>query len=750
MLISQYTKEIWYMIWQMRKLMMIFSAPMLGILCCNLKRVMTTDFKNNFAEVKHSNDFDDKYVELLHRKVILKFFYDKDRYFKDGKVNSIPFLENVQWQEIFEKELVGLGKTCKLNTSILSNIDRDILADKLQNDFYDPNFMEQMRCVINLILDANGEGGKLSERERIHAFFRDPKKFGADSVNGYAIRSQISDRHTKYTSDLIVMKCPQNPTKSSELVHEVSIGLTLNKLRKFIPNFSYVYDIFSCSSPVVDPNNKKIILWCTNDENAVAYAVYENISNSLPFKDWAVKPKTNTLNKDLITFTNFLPELKTQRNRKLESKEIKNISSEVNRLKVNESILYYLQIILALNLANEKCDFTHYDLHDDNVLIRHYRDTPFYIEYPFEEEKIYLLSPGGVATIIDYGMSHVQTSNNKDKTKHNVGILDKTGYFSVVDVYSDRSNVIGDAYKLLCFLMYRSLQDNNTLFFNIGRKILSFFYQKRDEPYKELSMDDALLIIYQQKEYYFYLPFVSEFELSLVLLTEHTLSVYKSEFPDYADRVILKEKPDISSLFGCDGKCPTKREIFDDIHFGITKIPTFFEVYDSKNNKNHSRMVANFIKNFEGSLSNEISELKEVVNFKLQPVYNFPHINNVAEVENFILTNRNFLVSGVDTVASLAANTVKLASHYNWIQYILTIQEIVEIPNINTSLIDLRERIQNLYISNKDMLNSIYPELEFGNRTMVELKLFITNDILTDISGRYMNVISTIIDIFKE
>jgi hypothetical protein len=654
------------------------------------------------------SDFTNQYVERLHFDGILGYFDAKTDAFRKKIVDSKSFRDFVREQLEFEKDIIEKNRLCVGATSKLSNLHREVLYQKLTREFYNSTFMEEMRCIINLILDSTGAGGHLSERERIAEYIRGSKRFGAPSVNGYALRSTISDRPDRYVGDLIVMKCPQNPEKSNELIHEVAVGSVLNKLRSLIPNFSYVYDVFSCSSPLVDPKNKEVLLWCTTDRNAVAYAIYENINDSLPLIEWSSPYKLGS---------------KTSGLRKLQP------TIESNKLKANEFLLYYLQILFGLNVANIECDFTHYDLHNENVLIRSYAEKPFYIEYPYQKSKLYLLTPGGIATIIDYGMSHVKID------ERDVGIIDNNGFFSTLDTYANQSNIITDAYKLLGFTMFEALKTNNSFLFRVLARILSLFYQPpNSRRFAELTIKEAEIIILDQRDFYYYLPMTTEFNIPLSKLIERINVVYREEFPEFADLFIMFEKPE--NTFGCNDLCPTREESIKEIGFGITKIPTFFEVYDGRNSGDKEILIRNLLSHFEASYQNELQELYPYLTFKPEAFNMILRRRSPEETVMFLKNNETMLVQGIDNVAKVVNAYVELTYHKTYISYLLSI---AELKTYRDQLDELNSKITMQSRRLREKLQNVYTDVDMGKRILGDYKDS-KNESLLDLYNRYNNV----------
>lgn len=133
-----------------------------------------------------------------------------------------------------------------------------------------------------------------------------------------------------------------------ENIHEAFIGLcAVNYLREVIPNFVYTYGIFR--NPCIFQKDSQ----CN-------YLMIELI----PGQTWKKFIRTATVDQFLDTF---------------------------------------LQICLSLKLAKEKYDFTHYDLHYENVIIKRLSD-PIEIQYDLDN----IISTSLVATIIDFGSSHIK------------------------------------------------------------------------------------------------------------------------------------------------------------------------------------------------------------------------------------------------------------------------------------------------------------------------------------------------------
>ena len=214
--------------------------------------------------------------------------------------------------------------------------------------------------------------GSLYLNNRIRMYIHNLRQVGGESAEGYALVADFEN-----AKDMFVVKVSRSPSDDT-LLHELVVGLYgTNKLRQYIPNFAYVYGGFKCSPPLIDPETKKVITWCLHDTNPVNYVLYENITPAVP------------MSKYLQTCT---------------GKDFVNV---------------YLQVLYALRLALKVSDYTHYDLHYENVLIREPSpgtiSGPFQIAYETERGVEYVLTHV-IPTFIDYGFSHIKTSNQTDSS----------------------------------------------------------------------------------------------------------------------------------------------------------------------------------------------------------------------------------------------------------------------------------------------------------------------------------------------
>jgi hypothetical protein len=148
-----------------------------------------------------------------------------------------------------------------------------------------------------------------------------------------------------------IIKSTKDKNKSIEHIHEAYIGLNcINNIIKYIPNYAYIFGLYRTESD----NKVNIISEFISNETLQSYIIGKNF--------------------------NF-----------------------------NVLLNIILQICLALEVAQEKCNFVHYDLTPWNILLKHLKED-VYVEYHFNN-KVIKIKTNIIPVIIDYGKSHVSHNN---------------------------------------------------------------------------------------------------------------------------------------------------------------------------------------------------------------------------------------------------------------------------------------------------------------------------------------------------
>ena len=355
------------------------------------------------------------------------------------------YSENSKEQEHQEKNFLESfdmcnGQKCSVSSmqDRLDQLDMKQLGSMLRDNFFNRELLDVATCVVNSAYHTS-RSDQLSLSDRTREAFTDLKLMGTESGSGFALQNNFGTNERKMKGALVI-KAVRDQSKSVELIHEAFCGLSeLNKLRKHIPNFAAVVGHFNCSPPLnspvdeINPKGKNIASFCNECKKGsdVAYAIYENIQPSIDF------------------------------------------STFVRTCDGESFMKIYFAVLCALHVANEKCDFTHYDLHDENLLLRDCTDErylkyaktrknkDFYVRYELSSDTgdiipFYVKSSGRIPTIIDYGRSHI-----KHKGKHYGMQGEDFDFFLRQNIVHNESNVVYDAFKLLGMSLATAYEHNN-------------------------------------------------------------------------------------------------------------------------------------------------------------------------------------------------------------------------------------------------------------------------------------------------
>lgn len=243
-----------------------------------------------------------------------------------------------------------------------------------------------------------------------------------------------------------------------DLTHELSIGLNVtNHMRKYIPNFAYIYGGFNCSFPMMSDDN--VINFCSDDSDKVVHVMYENIIPGTTVKD------------------------------------------SIQTISVDDLYSAYTQAMLSILMANEHYNFTHYDLHYENVLLRDGGKNTFQIKYIYHGINFYVKA-SKIATIIDYGMSYYEL-NGQSFGKENLDIEFITDY----SIYNHTNHVWNDIYKLFMYITLQAFSDKRIdivnrfclpihgVFSQSSSKNTALDFTTRDENMSKLYKEAGILAV---------------------------------------------------------------------------------------------------------------------------------------------------------------------------------------------------------------------------------------------------------------
>lgn len=591
-------------------------------------------------------DIDNKEIDVT-RELYKKFKNEQYKVIDNPRLFD-KYQKDTKQQIELEKEFLKSFKTCDGSDMMnpedvqerLQDIDMEKFKDMLGGHFYSEKTMNAMVCVANSVYLASSSS--LAPNERIRAWITKLKQIGTPSVAGYAMAAKIgSDIDEKSTiDDAFIVKAVRDGSKADELTHEVFVAFGgLNRLRKMVPNFAYVYGFFECSAPMAgpknqdDPNGKKIATFCSTLDggNNVVQAVYENIA---PAEDFGQVVKT-------CNGETFMQ--------------------------------YFFALMSGIQVANKECGFTHYDLHQENVLKRECTDArylkhvknggskTFYVPYEYVDSRgeirtRYVVSQGGIPTVIDYGRSHIEKDG-----KHYGMPGDDSVYYITQNVYHDESNPIYDAFKFLGMCLSEAYDRGN------------------DKMVAEIS---PLLRHFEISE--FNVHHISQdrdgnMNYALPLKTNNaTLESLLDFCIDYSYAMgwnVVVDKPPRNSfiLTAVSDRLEMKTNVIEEIGIDVNKsvVPkTILEFYDimsksATNLKFANKRRKNEFKNKYISVRNQFissGNYKQAIAYELERLIAsvIPFISDSFEAKEF----REFMLDGID-VTSEVNSIVKVTNYPN-------------------------------------------------------------------------------------
>jgi len=388
----------------------------------------------------------------------------------------------------------------------------------------------------------------LADSAEVANWFTDGKRIGAPSANGLVAITSLRDAR-----EIAVIKAPLQKNKQLDMVHEIYVATHgTNELRNSIPNFAYVYGGFQCSPSVFDSKGKLISL-CGTGKEKTQYIIYETISPSVDFRSAITGDGGKVDGIDILT---------------------------------PESLFdAFLQVSLSTHMAWKKFDWTHYDLHSENVMLRRIPHHPdFAIKFNFEGRNIHIRSDR-VATIIDFGYAHIK-AGNKD-----------FGYaIPSYGVFPDRSYPLQDIYKLLLFLASDAVEVGQDDLLDVLRKL-----------YKYFSDEDIIDAVEKQGDYYYYLPEPLSEGKSLSAFIKY---MFKT-FPEYKEKVYSdKEFKDVPVL-GCRNDCLTVGDVTRDLN-NTKAVQDIIDVYEIYEDIRDPEILDQFEPNYPQAMERHIETWKNL------------------------------------------------------------------------------------------------------------------------------------------
>lgn len=434
-----------------------------------------------------------------------------------------------------ELELIANNPVCPAVQGA-RKLNSEGLADLLKKDYYDPEAMTQAFCALDgLIIEAGSTG----RQDKLRRLLRRMRRIGAESGYGVAMAANMGT-----PGDTVIVKTSKDVKDDGSLLHEFTTGIfATNPLRSFIFNFAFILGAFKCSPPIL--KEKEVVTYCEGTPS-INYVIYENIAPAQPAADWVQS----------TTALGF--------------------------------IRMFYQVALALRLAHLQADFTHSDLHSNNVMIRDLSPLPSpgpmnqdrYVPYPKTGGEV-LIRTNEVPVMIDFGTSHFRYDGRS------YGFYEFTRY----GVLPDTSFPMHDIYKFNLSCAQSAALANNSQVIGVCEKIYRFF--NKDEDLKS--------VIDVEANSYFALPPLP-----------HLVTIRHDEFLAYFESTFANEIAEFATVpanlppgavvLNCQTSnlCMTTEQIREKLGLiGESVTPSLLELYESQRRVDINTYLSADTKNLE-------------------------------------------------------------------------------------------------------------------------------------------------------
>jgi hypothetical protein len=310
-----------------------------------------------------------------------------------------------------ESALLINDDTCQHYQAVIRDVNsftkdqiREIY-DGTRYRFFDYNFMQTLGCSLSRSFNQDFPKVIRYVKNSVDRLIR----IGEESVDGFAWKANFRDY-----DDMVVIKTPKTVESDLRLIHELFVAtFCTNLLRMKIPNFMFIYGVFECTKPKIGAGNSTTYFCMNNGKIPVNYLMLEYINGD--------------------TFAEFI----------LKAQDVKDI------------ILSLVQIAVALDYAYRTCEFCHYDLHTNNILMRFLPGNKVKIPTQFyrsTDQRKFKIRTNYIPTIIDYGRSHIVHE----------GV--HYGEHDVRDIYPDRARPMFDLFRLIGSMLYELYYKNPQIF----------------------------------------------------------------------------------------------------------------------------------------------------------------------------------------------------------------------------------------------------------------------------------------------
>lgn len=254
-------------------------------------------------------------------------------------------------------------------------------------------------------------------------------------------------------ADLFGERVVLKASVGDDLEQEFLVSEVLNRIRYAIPNFAYTLALFNAHNRIKDTDDggshwKRVGSKDTDEIQSVL--VSERVSPGISLYDYINNESTSP----------------------------------------GDFLALFLQLLLALDAAQKSIEFTHYDLHCGNVLLRSLPEgiDDVIVHYCWETEEA-IIPMKYVGTFIDFARSHVNKFMLLEESiKHNIPIDIHQAF--IMEGSGMDSNVFKPHFDIVLLFLscYTKMNDNiRKIFENVAGEICATYDVTEKEPYALFS-----------------------------------------------------------------------------------------------------------------------------------------------------------------------------------------------------------------------------------------------------------------------
>lgn len=403
--------------------------------------------------------------------------------FDENKIIDVSPNNSIEWKQ---NENKSKSKSKKVKIRIKNKVNSNL--ENIRNELIPRLTLNQTKFLKKICPDShiciafgndtNKINNYFDEFNNFNMLYGDIIPIGNESKNGFL--KMLTFEKNGYFSNVVLKS--NKKRNSDNLVYEGLVGFFLNKKGKIFPCFLETYGIYEYAQD----------LYNFISDNQTTSIPHEYITNEnlIKVKINADNFKLNACD-DSLTKTVMIQHLKNS----ITLDNILNDNKNINF--INHELLYVLfQIYIPLSKLSNK--FTHYDLHEYNILFYEPAKLSYInYHYHFSKELVITFKSKYIVKIIDYGRSYFANNNTTLGNSYNIYKTVRTkceGESKNYGFYEKKSNNLipyqkNESYDLKLLINIKDIIEDADDDFNL---FLTDFFNKMPDDYENENLTSGL------------------------------------------------------------------------------------------------------------------------------------------------------------------------------------------------------------------------------------------------------------------